>query len=291
MKTSMVLVSRGLAGILAMAGTCFGAISGAWEKFPTQANANGWRVYDWADHSYYFPKWDSTAGSEHVWLRHIGDEPLEFFAGKSVAAGALVGNYGAANVGEIACDIYIENLADFSGLDCSILATGADGVERRYYSIPYKRVDFARSGWWTVRFGMDEVWSYYNGTSNVSVMPGAQLLSSIKEVAITFFPRLGATVNRKAAIDNFVLEPKVTAPAIATSAPVGVFRLAFTPAPGLTADVRQMTTNAPFTWSDVPAETFIKGPAEHIYNTPRDASSKIFRVEVFPEYVPIVTVP
>ena len=202
-----------------------------------------------------------------------------------------MGGYGAANVGEIACDVYIENLADFSEVDCSVFTKGPDGVERWYYSVPYTRVDFENAGWWTVRFGMDEIWSYNNGTADVSVIPNAQFLASIKEVSINFFPRVGATVDRDAAIDNFVLEPKRTPPAIATSTPAGSFRLAFTPAPGLTADLRQMTTTAPFTWSDVPGETFIEGPAEHAFTTPRDSASKIFRVEVFPEYVPIVTTP
>jgi len=286
-----VVILGGWSAVLATAGTCLGAIPGAWEKFPTKANAEAWRVYDWADNSYYYPKWDSTAGNEHAWLTHIRDQPLEFSAAGNVAAGALVGNYGTANVAEIACDVYIANLADFSELDCSIRTKGPDGVERWYYSIPYQRVDFTGSGWWTVRFGMDEIWSYNNGSKDISIIPDAQFLASIKEVSINFFPRVGVTVNRDAAIDNFKLEPKLTPPAITTSTPGSTFRLAFTPAPGLTADLRQMTTTAPFTWSDVPGQTFIEGPAQHVYSTPRDASAKIFRVEVFPEYVPIVTVP
>ena len=291
MKMSPVMGLSGLSGVLALAGTCLGAVPGAWEQFSTKTNTDAWRVFDWTDSRYYYPEWDSTAGAEHAWLRHIGDEPLEFSAVENVAGGAVVGDYGAANVAEIACDIYIENLADFAELDCALFTKGPDGVERWYYSIPYKRVDFTGTGWWTVRFGMDEVWSYNNGTSDVSVVPDAQFLASIKQVAITFFPRIGATVNRKAAIDNFKLEPKLTPPPIATSTPAGSFRMAFTPAPGLTADLRQMTTVAPFTWSDVPGQTFIEGPSEHVFTTPRDAAAKIFRVEVFPEYVPIVTAP
>jgi hypothetical protein len=291
MKMSSVVFSRGLAGLLVLAGTSLGAIPGAWEQFSTERNTKAWRVYDWANGKYYAPHWESTAGGEHAWLTHIGDQPLEFSASGTVAAGALVGNYGVANVAEIACEVYIENLPDFAELDCSIFTKGPDGVERWYYSIPYKRVDFTDAGWWTVRFGMDEIWSYHNGTADVSVIPDAQFLASIKEVSINFFPRVGATVNREAAIDNFTLEPKLTPPAIATTTPGNAFRMAFTPAPGLTADLRQMTTTAPFTWSDVPGETFIEGPVEHVYSTPRDASAKIFRVEVFPEYVPIVTVP
>lgn len=277
--------------VLAAAGSCLGAVPGAWEQFSTERNTKAWWVYDWADGKYYSPKWDSTAGNEHAWLTHIRDQPLEFSAAGNVAAGALVGNYGTANVGEISCDVYIANLPDFAELDCSVRTKGPDGVERWYYSIPYKRVDFTAAGWWTVRFGMNEIWSYNNGTSDVSVIPNAQFLASIKEVSINFFPRVGATVNRDAAIDNFKLEPKLTPPAIATTTPAGSFRLAFTPAPGLTADLRQMTTTAPFTWSDVPGQTYIKGPAQHVFTTLRDAASKIFRVEVFPEYVPIVTVP
>ena len=288
---SSVVALGGWSVVLAATGMCLGATPGAWEQFSTERNTKAWWVFDWADGEYYRPNWDSSAGNEHAWLTHIGDQPLQFSAAAGVAAGALVGNYGAANVGGISCEVYIEDLADFAELDCSIFTKGPDGVERWYYSVPYQRVDFTGAGWWTVRFGMDEIWSYNNGTSDVSVIPDAQFLASIKEVSINFFPRVGVTVDRDAAIDNFKLEPKLTPPAITTSTPAGSFRLAFTPAPGLTADLRQMTTTAPFTWSDVPGQTFIEGPSEHVFSTPRDAGAKIFRVEVFPEYVPIVTAP
>ena len=123
-----------------------------------------------------------------------------------------------------------------------------------------------------------------SSASPVAVVPDQTFLSSIKGVSITFFPREGTRRNTEAAIDNFVLEPKVTAPVLATSHTAAEFRITFTPAPGLSADLRQMTVTPPLSWSDVPGHTYITGPAAHAFTTPLDAPKKIFRVDVFPEY-------
>ena len=277
-------------GLAAAHGILGAAVPAALEQFDTSANAYAWRVYNYADGLAYFPEWDSSAtGFEYIWLRHRGDEPLEFSADAGVAGGALVGNYAAANVKEVSCDIFIEELDDFDQVDCSVLTKGADGVERWYYSLPYTRSDFTGDGWWVVRFGLNERWSFFNGAADVTVIPDAVFLASIKEVSVTFFPRVGAMVERKAAIDDFILEPGVTPPPLAVSSTAESFRIAFTPAPGLSADLQQLSADAPFTWIDVAAEVLIKGPSPHVFTTPVDAAVKIFRVKVTPAYAPIAT--
>lgn len=268
------------------------AVPAAWEKFPTRANTEAWRVYDFSNLTYYYPNWDSTPGNEHAWLYHYRDWALEFSADRFVANGALVGNFAAANVDSITTDVFIEDLDEFEEVDCAIFTKGPDGVERWYYSVPYTWQNFSSDGWQrNLRFGMEEGWSYYNGSKNITVVPDATFLSSIKHVAVTFFPAEGSTLNARAGIDNFVLEPKLLVPPLATSHTAATFSIAFTPAPGLSADLRQMTTTSPFTWSDVPGQTFITGPAQHVFSTPIDAPVEIFRVVVFADYFPIVTSP
>lgn len=267
-----------------------GAIPGAWEKFPTRKNADAWLLYDFGNGQTYYPNWVSTAGQEHVWFYHDDDEPLEFSVDSLAGGGALVGNYAAANVDSVTVDLFIEDLDEFEKVDCAILTRGPDGVERWYYSVPYTWSDFSADGWQRfVRFGMEETWSYFNGTTNVTVIPDANFLSSVKSVAITFFPVEGSTLDMRVGMDNFVLEPKLTPPRLATSLPAGQFRIAFTPAPGLTADLQKMAVTAPFAWTDVAGQNFIEGPAEHVFTTPRDEATKIYRVKVFPEYTDVVT--
>lgn len=286
------LFLRVIVGLVAVARIAVAAIPAAWEQFPSRTNATAWRVFDYSDGSAYFPEWDdSEMGLEFIWLRHNGEEPLEFSADAGVANGALIGNYAMANVREISCEIFIEELADFEKVDCSVLTKGSDGVERWYYSVPYTEDDFPEAGWWTVRFGMKESWFYFNGTATVPVIPDATFLASIKEVSMTFFPRLGATVNRKAAIDNFILEPEVTVPPLVTTVTRESFLIHFTPAPGLLANLQRLSANAPFVWGNVAGEPPIAGPSPHVFTTPIDAPVKIFRVSVFPDYLPIVTSP
>lgn len=273
----------------ATAGIGWAATPGAWEKFATSANARAWWAYDPLGRRTL--NWNSTPGNEHIWAYHDGDRALQFSAAQRVANGALVGNFAAANVGKIACDIFIEDRQEFDSVDCGIFTKGADGMERWYYSSPFFREDFTGDGWWEIAFRLDQQWYYRNGNQKIWVTPGQAFLSSVKEVTITFFPKIGSTAFSVAAIDNFVLEPKVTPPKITTSKTATAFKMAFTPAPGLTADVQQMAVTAPFAWTDVTGQTFISGPAQHVFSTPLDAPKKIFRVKVFPEYVSIVTAP
>ena len=35
--------------------------------------------------------------------------------------------------------------------------------------------------------------------------------------------------------------------------------------------------------------TFITGPAQHLFTTPLDEAKKLFRVEVFPDYLPVTS--
>lgn len=286
------LFLRSIVGLVTATKIAVAAIPAAWEPFPSLTNATAWRVFDYSDGFAYFPEWDdSEMGLEFIWLRHNGDEPLEFSADAGVANGALIGNYAVANVREISCEVFIEALSDFDKIDCSILTKGGDGVERWYYSIPYTKDDFLGNGWWTVRFGMKEPWSYFTGTATVSVIPDTTFMASIKEVSVTFFPRQGVTANRKAAIDNFILEPDLIVPPLATAVTRESFLIQFTPAPGLKADLQRLTASPPFIWNTLPGNTPIIGPSPHTFTTPLDVPVKVFLVSVSPNYLPIVTAP
>ena len=277
--------------------TAMAAIPAAWEQFPTKQNADEWLVYDWGSEPdedgevpFYYPEWDSTPDQQHIWFYHNNDYALEFSADELTANGAFIGNFVAANVDSITIDLFFEDLEEFEKVDCGLFTKGPDGVYRWYYSEPYRRVDFTADGWHrNVRFGMEETWTHFDGPAPVTVFADDLFLSSVKSVAITFFTVEGSTMDMRVGIDNFVLEPKVIAPKLFTSHTATDFRIAFTPAPGLSADLRRMSDTAPFTWTDVPGQTFITGPAQHLFTTPLDEAKKLFRVEVFPDYLPVTS--
>lgn len=265
------------------------AVPAAWEQFPSQNNAEEWLVYDWGRERYYTPAWDGTAGQEHIWFYHEEDAVLEFSADEITAEGAFVGDYLAANVDSITVDLFIEDLDEFEKVDCGIFTKGPDGVKRWYYSVPYTWADFSGDGWQDyVRFGMEETWTHFDGPEPVTILADEQFLQSVEGVAITFFPVEGSTLNMRVGMDNFVLEPKVIAPRLEAGHTASDFRIAFTPAPGLSADLQRMSTTAPHTWSDVAGHTFITGPAQHVFSTPLVGPVEIYRVAVFADYFPIV---
>jgi hypothetical protein len=281
----------GCMGALAIGATftARAAVPGAWEEFPTLANAKAWLVYDFSDEMFYYPVWEhSVVGQEYISLNHAGDEPLTFSADLKAGNGALTGSY--SNVDEISCDVFIENLTTFDALECSIFGNGPNG-RTFYYSRPRLYSDFVGNGWWTVYFPFDEQWFYWDGSKDVGFLPDATFLSAVEEVGITFYPRLGYPANNKAAIDNFVLEPKVVAPKLTTATTATDFQISFLKAAGVSYTLEKMTTVAPFTWSVVTGQSGITGSGTQLFSTPMDESKKIFRVKAASFYTSVVTPP
>lgn len=274
--------------VIAISGNLEGAVSAAWEQYATQKHADQWLVYDWGREEFYLPAWDATAGEEHIWFYHEGDAVLEFSADVNTARGAYTGDFLAANVDSITVDLFIEDIDEFAKVDCGIFTRGPDGVKRWYYSVPYTWADFSADGWQRfVRFGMEETWTHFDGPQPVTILADETFLRSVESVAITFFPVTGSNANIRVGLDNFVLEPKVVAPKLDVSHTTSEFKIEFTPAPGLSADLQRMATTEPFAWSDVNGQTFITGPSRHRFTTPITDKVEIFRVAVFPDYFPI----
>src|SRR5690606_32343348 len=144
-------------------------------------------------------------------------------------------------------------------------------------------------GWWTVDFSFDLDWYYAEGDEWVPVEVDEEFLANIGDVGIGFFPEVGSEADSFAAIDNVVLEPRVTAPELATAVLDGMFRISFAAAPGLVAAVERLGPAPDFDWNEVAAD--IVGPAVHHFTTPLNTPSKIFRVMTEPDYQLIVTPP
>lgn len=268
------------------------AVAGAWETFPTKANADAWSVYDTFEDDYFIADWHNPAvGEKYAYSFHEGDAPLRIFIDEfgNAGDGALIGDYLAEDIQAIRVSVFINSLQTFSSLDCAIYTTGPAG-RRYYYSESFGNSDFSDSGWWSLRFGFDEPWYYYDGTRYIPVTVTNQMLSTIEEVGFWFFPIEGVADAGYAAIDDVRLEPKVVAPELRVSATATTFRMAFTPAKANFCVIESWTPGATPAWSDVVGQSYVTGPGEYLFTTPL-AGRGIYRVSSFADYTPFLTTP
>ena len=147
------------------------AQAGAWETFYTQKNADAWSVYDFADKKYYYVDWsDPVAGVETASTTYTNDNAVAFLTDSRAGSGAMVGDYPAAKIAGLVCDVFIGDLATLDYLDCSVYASGPAGTTKTFYhSSIYSKNDFTVGGWWSVAFSFDDPWFYWDGTTLVQV--------------------------------------------------------------------------------------------------------------------------
>jgi len=268
---------------------------GAWETFSALNQVDAWRVYDeFSEVDPLAPQWAGDfPGEEYAYAPHSGDGLLWFYTDTALNAGAgkLMGDYGTDKIQGILADVLIYSPEDFAVLDCAIFTTGPAGATF-YYSLDYVAENFPESGWYSVRFGLDETWFFLNQTNQyVPVTVTPQMLLNIREIGFRFFPVLGTTAESLAAIDDVKLEPLVQKAELRVSATATEFRLAFTP-PKANSCLIQKALPAPASgWEDVAGETAITGTAEHVFTTPLAGGRAFFRVQTEEAYTPFVTVP
>ena len=268
------------------------AQAGAWETFSTPTNAAAWGLYDDYDGSVDYAPWDGTvAGGEFIYGSYTGDSGLSLFTDATAGGGALVGDYAAAKIAGIGCDLYIGDLTVLDILDCSIYANGPNGNDY-YYSEDYIATDFPANGWSSVLFSFDRPWYFTNDFGATWVEVNAKSLTAIQELDFDFFPKVGSSGGSEVGIDNVTLEPTLVAPPVVTALSAGSprnFTMSFTPGPGLACGVEKMRLPPAVGWDVVVGETAIVGPVAHVFQTPVMTGSGIFRVAAEPAYTPIVT--
>lgn len=289
MKYPLRISIIALAGTLMMPENATGAESGAWDDFFTEEHADGWAVYDYFDEAYYFPQWFDGDGGD-IYFYHTDDNPLYILTDVTANAGGgvFIGDYHAEEIQAIQVDVLIDSLDDFDFLDCVIYASDGPGGEGYYYSEMFLDIDFDERGWWTLRFGFDEDWEYFDGTSYIAAPATPAMLASIEEIGIRFVPKAGTTEDWIAAIDNVKLEPLVRAPEVVTSHGAGVFNMSFSPPKGNGCTIQKLdTSSSPATWQDVVGEIDITGNWPYLFSTPTTPGTGIFRVASSAYYVPI----
>ncbi|MBK1882736.1 hypothetical protein JIN85_09940 [Luteolibacter pohnpeiensis] len=268
------------------------AIPGAWETFPTQANADAWQVYDFNDGFDYIPDYnDSESGGKFIEFQHIDDEPLIFYADYLPGDEALIGDYTEANVGAISCEIYIEDLDKFEYTDCTVYADGPAGLTT-YYSEAFFYDQFDDDGWWKLTYSFDRPWYYFNDDDEfVQVADNSTFLHDVRRLEFGFYPREGTTAGAYAALDDVKLEPRLEPADLTTGVTDGAFTLSFTKLPAVSYDLEKLSSAEPFSWSTVSGQTGQTAPGTFAFSTPTDQQREIFRVSSEPIYTEIETDP
>ena len=280
------------------------ATPGAWETFPTQTNGDAWGLYDYADGMTYTPNWsdDSAAGpnadpyigaafASTTANPTIYDQGLWLFADDLVANGAFIGDFNAAGVAGLEVDVFIFNPELLDTCDITF-SSNSSGEDITYFSIDYLGSEFVSESpqWWFLNYNFSEPWYVVNaaGTDFEQVEITENILASVIEVGVRFFPTGTNTTSWAPLIDSYALTPLVQAPATFSDADDGMFNLAFAPGPGNQYDIQKynLTSND---WEDVSGQTDLQPDAAYQFETPLIPEGEIYRVLAKAAYTEVVT--
>lgn len=260
------------------------ALAGAWERFPTEENADAWNLYSYDDELVAPPLWSDTVADSnpYAFSFFIGGEGVWFFADEFTAGGAFVGDYASQAIAGIDVSIFV----DPEDLDITDLAVYADGPvgPAYYFSGTYVAEDLGTEpDWYNLPFRFDDPWFYFDNGEFIAFTPTPGFLASISEVGLRVFPVAGVSDFAYVGIDDFILVPTVTAPDLFTGLSGNQFTLSFTPNPGVSASIEMLDPT--LSWQTVDGQTGLTGP--QTFSTPLDAARKLFRVRTEEHLTPV----
>lgn len=244
----------------------YGQVVGAIETFSFEENANSWNLYDYFTDEVDAPLWtlpDST--DPEIYAKFSGDYGTSLFASEISSDQYFVGDYVAAGVAGIFCNVYAENVDNFDVLEFYLVH---DDV---FYVSNYFVLDF--DGWSTLEIYFDESdWYVYNEDTedyDLTTLTDT-ILSDVVEIGINFYPLLGASSDGEiVGIDNFVLlaDTTPTEPEVGIDGASG--SLSFQTVPGIEYTIEQSSTLESDNWVTAGAGPFEStGPYTYDFTAP-----------------------
>ena len=250
-------------------------LAGAWEGFPEEANAEGWLLFSYSDGLSEPPLWvgPEIDDNPYAYSYFYGGEGVWFIADDLTAGGAFVGDYDAQKASGLDVSVSVDP-SEISFIDLVVRADGPNGPGF-YYSRIYEPADLgATPGWYALSFRFDQDWFALEDGVFVAFRPDTVMLASIEEVGLRVFPVEGVGEGSFVGIDDFILVPTLAAPVLTTSVVGGEFVLEFTPNPGLSASVEQLSPTK--NWEAVPGQSGLTGP--QLLSSPISPGKRLFRV-------------
>lgn len=267
-------------------------IAGAWEAFPSQANANAWSVIDFAANAAVgLPVWTNSGGG--FILKPLHGVPdvssgVWFFTADEAGNGAVVGNYLEKKIRGLRVRHFVDP-AELREMDCVIYATGPAG-STFYYSESILGADMTGGAMWrTAEFLFNQSWYYVEAGAFKATPVTTQMLSSIGEIGFRFIPKNGMTTTTSACIDDVVLIPTVELPVVTTGVAGSNFTLSFTPGPGTGCSVMKSQTGDLANWQGVAGQQNLGGTSARVFQTPMSEAKAFFEVQVAEYLTPVIT--
>ena len=247
-----------------------GQLVGAYETFTEQDNANTWKFYDYSvGGDSIAPMW-KRPGSEadpEIYAEFTQDFGVSLFADQDSSDGYLVGDYVAAGVVGVFCNIFVENPASLDSFEFYFVS---DGI---FYYSNYFEVD--TPGWSSAENSFREN-DWYVGVDNdedgfldeyVFTPLTDEILDSVNEIGLNFFPLSDDADGKDVGIDNFTLVADLTpvAPLLAVTSDSGSY--SFQGLPGSQYTVEESTNLLETDWATVEAPFEGSGPYSHNFTT------------------------
>ncbi len=225
-------------------------VLGAIETFSDADNADSWNFYDYADEVVDAPEYILPGSTDpEIFTRFTNDNGVSLFATDVSSSGWFTGDFTDAGIGEIACDVYIEDPTTFDVFEFYIVANNtfyySNGFTVSNQGWSFAEVNFLKDDWYL---------SVNNELVLTSLTPA--LLADVTEIGINYFPIPDSASNgRIVGLDNFNLLPDLTpvVPEIAVSG--SELKLSFEALAGIQYSIQEspsllenswMNTEAPF---------------------------------------------
>lgn len=268
-----------------------GQILGAFTTFSNEETATTWGFVDFGDLDSAYSVFWTYPGSDDAEIYTTFETSLNpdtgqpevfevsLFADQLSSDAAFVGDYDEVGIDTVRCDVYVEDFNSFDELEIYFLSGNTF-----YYSEIF---DLDQSGWAQIEtnFSRDE-WYIYDDEEEtffpVEMTP--VILSDVREIGVTFYPRGPGAEGKIVALDNFSLLPNLTPPTLAIDAGSSTPTLEFTGIPGMQYTLEGSDSLRPNDWFELAEPFEVTGTSQ----TPLPAGQKgFFRVSAQPFFVEI----
>ena len=267
--------------LLLLASPLSAQIVGAWESFTQEDNATSWFIYDFQNDPFpalWFNDTEDTSIGD-IYATFTDDVPVSLFAFADSSSGAFVGDYTAAGIDSLECDVLIEDASNFDVFEFYISSNGVEyysefiGVTAAGYST--QSYSFTKDQWYI--FDEDEGFE-------IPVTLTPEILSNISQIGVNFYPLSDAADGQLVAIDNFSLLPDLTPPELSITDPTGEVIVSFQMTPAVSYDLEMSQTLQENDWSGLDDDTSdIRG--EGLHQSAITARPKsFFRITTYPLY-------
>lgn len=268
-----------------------GQILGAFTSFSNEETATTWGFVDFGDLESAYSVFWTFPGSEDAEIYTTFETSLNpangqtevfevsLFADQLSSDAAFVGDYDAAGIDTVRCDVYVEDLDSFDELEVYFLSGNTF-----YYSEIF---ELDRSGWAQIETNFSRDGWYFYDDEEATFFPVEMtpaILGNVREIGVTFYPSGPEAAGKIVALDNFSLLPNLTPPTLAIEIDTSLPALKFAGITGMQYTLESNDSLRPNDWFKLAEPFEVTGPSQ----TPAPSGQRgFFRILAQPFFVEI----